>query len=179
LGLLRAIGEDLGIDVRGKRVLVIGAGGAARAAVVALAGAGAAWIGVANRTRARAEKLRTELAPKLKGTALAALPLSVELPACLEQGVDLLVNSSAVGLKGERLEVSLESCVLPGGAIYDMIYGREPTPLVASARAAGLLAVNGLGMLAGQGEEAFRLWFSAPAPAGVMRTLLERLCSEK
>ena len=60
-----------------------------------------------------------------------------------------------------------------------MVYARKPSPLVASARAAGLLAANGLGMLAGQGEEAFRLWFSSPAPAGVMRTLLEQLCSEQ
>jgi shikimate dehydrogenase len=178
LGLLQAIGGDLGIAVQGRRVLVVGAGGAARAAVVALAGAGASWIGIANRTRERAEKLRAELAPRLEGTALAALPLSTELPACLEEGVDLLVNSSAAGLKGEHLELPLARCVHPGGAVYDMIYARKATPLVASARAAGLLAADGLGMLVGQGEAAFRLWFSSSAPAGVMRRALEQLFSE-
>lgn len=176
-GLQRAIRADLGLEVRGKRVLVIGAGGAARAALVALSGAGAAWVGVANRTPERAETLVEEMAPKLEGTAFAALPLEPGLGGRLEEGVDLLVNSSAVGLKGEVFALPIERCVRPGGAVYDMVYGCAPTPLVAAAKAAGLAAADGLGMLAGQGEEAFRLWFSAPAPAGVMRAALERRSS--
>ncbi|MCM2265252.1 MAG: shikimate dehydrogenase [Desulfuromonadales bacterium] len=179
LGLLRAIREDLGLDVRGKRILVLGAGGAARAALVSLSGAGAAWVGVANRTPARAEKLVMELAPKLEGTAFAAYPLEPGLAALLENGVDLVINSSAIGLKGEVFALPIERCVCPGGAVYDMVYGCGPTPLVAAARSAGLAAADGLGMLAGQGEEAFRLWFSVPAPAGVMRAALERRGSEK
>lgn len=178
-GLLRAIREDLGLEVQGKRVLVIGAGGAARAAVVSLSRAGAAWVGVANRTPERGEKMLAELAPKLEGTAFAALPLEPALAARLEGGVDLLVNSSAIGLHGEAFALPLERCVRPGGAVYDMVYGSEPTSLVATARSAGLVAADGLGMLAGQGEEAFRLWFSVPAPAGVMRTAIERRGSEK
>jgi shikimate dehydrogenase len=179
LGLLRAIAEDLDIDVRGRRVLVAGAGGAARAAVVALAGAGAAWVGVANRTSGRAEALVASLAPRLEGTALAALPLGAGLPARLGAAVDLLVNCSAAGLKGEVLALPLEACVRPGGAVYDMLYGPAATPLVAAARAAGLTAVDGLGMLAAQGEEAFRLWFAEPAPAGIMRATLGPLGCEK
>jgi shikimate dehydrogenase len=179
LGLLRAVVEDLGVDIRGRRVLITGAGGAARAAVVALSRAGAAWIGVANRTLGRAEGLVAELAPKLQGTAFAALPLGTDLPACLGDGVDLLVNCTVAGLKGEALALSPERCVRPGGAVYDMIYGSAPTPLVAAARAAGLAAVDGLGMLAAQGEEAFHLWFAEPAPEGIMRATLGCLGCEK
>jgi shikimate dehydrogenase len=72
-----------------------------------------------------------------------------------------------------------ELYVRPGGAVYDMVYGRESTPLVLAARAAGLKAVDGLGMLAGQGEAAFRLWFETIPPAGIMRAVLERQHSEK
>ncbi len=179
LGLLRAVAEDLGVDVRGRRVLVAGAGGAARAAVVALSRAGAAWIGVANRTLQRAEALIASLAPKLEGTALAALQLAADLPVRLGDGVDLLVNCSAAGLKGEALALPLELCMRPGGAVYDMIYGQATTPLVTAARAAGLPVADGLGMLVGQGEEAFRLWFAEPAPAGIMRTAIECLGCEK
>lgn len=179
LGLLQAIRNDLGVEVRGRRVLVLGAGGAARAAVVSLAGAGAAWVGVVNRTPARAEQLLAELAPRLEGTAFAALPLEADTVAGLGGGVDLLVNSSAVGLKGERFSLPLDRCVRSGGAVYDMVYGREATPLVLAARDAGLVAADGLGMLAGQGEEAFRLWFDATPPTGIMRAALEQWRSEK
>lgn len=173
-GLLRAIDGELGVDVRGQRVLVIGAGGAARAAVVALAKAGAAWVGVVNRTPERAERLVASLALKFAGTAFAVLPLAAGLADRLESRADLLVNSSAIGLKGEPFAFPVEHWVRPGGAVYDMVYGCEPTPLVVSSRAAGLNAADGLGMLAGQGEEAFRHWFGVLPPPGIMRAVLEQ-----
>jgi shikimate dehydrogenase len=174
-GLLRAIHEDLGIGVQGKRVLILGAGGAARAALVALATAGAAWIGVANRTSERAQQLLVKLSPHFTGTAFAAYSLGGDFPAQLAGAVDLLVNSTTVGLHGAVFPWSPAICVRPAGAVYDMVYGREPTPLVLAARSAGLVAADGLGMLAGQGEEAFRLWFATPPPPGLMRATLEGL----
>lgn len=173
-GLLRAISGELGFEVQGKRALIIGAGGAARAAVVALARAGVAWIGVANRTPGRAERLVASLASRLEGTAFASLSLDDALPGRLDGGVDLLVNSSAVGLHGEAFALPVERCVRPGGVVYDMVYGGESPPLVAAARVAGIRAADGLGMLAGQGEEAFRLWFGVLPPAGIMRAVLEQ-----
>lgn len=178
-GLLRAVREELQLDVRGKRVLIVGAGGAARAALVSLARAGAAWIGIANRTPERAEKLLTDLAARLEGTAFAALPLEADLVYRIEGGVDLLVNCSAVGLQGDAFDLPLLPCVRPDGAVYDMVYGSRPTELVAAARSIGLAAVDGLGMLAGQGEEAFRLWFDTSPPSGMMRATLESLCRGK
>jgi len=174
-GLLRAIHEDLGIGVQGKRVLILGAGGAARAAVVALATAGAVWIGVANRTPERARQLLAKLSPYFAGTGFAAYSLGGEFPGQLAGAVDLLVNSTAVGLYGAAFPWSPAICVRPGGAVCDMVYGREPTPLVLAARSAGLAAADGLGMLAGQGEEAFRLWFDTPPSPGLMRATLESL----
>jgi shikimate dehydrogenase len=174
-GLLRAIHEDLGSGVQGKRVLLLGAGGAARAALVTLATAGAAWIGIANRTLARAQQLLAELSPHFAGTAFAAYSLDGDIPGRLPGPVDLLVNSTAVGWHGASFPWSPALCVRPAGAVYDMVYGCEPTPLVLAARSAGLVATDGLAMLAGQGEEAFRLWFDAPPPPGLMRATLESL----
>lgn len=174
-GLLRAIHEDLATGVEGKRVLLLGAGGAARAALVALASAGAAWIGVANRTPERAQKLIAKLSPHFSGTAFAAYSLDGDFPHQLAGEIDLLVNSTAVGLQGAAFPWSPAICVSPTGAVFDMVYGREPTPLVLAARCAGLAAADGLGMLANQGEEAFRLWFDIPVPPGLMRTTLESL----
>lgn len=172
-GLLKALETDLGVDVGGRRVLLAGAGGACRAALVACAQAGAAWIGIANRTRERALLLMDELAPQFPGTAFAVYPLSPALTKTCPQSVDLLINTSAVGLKGEDFGFPLTDCVAPGGAVYDMVYGASATPLVEDARHKGLAAADGLGMLAAQGEAAFRAWFGSPPPAGVMRRALE------
>ena len=174
-GLLRAIHEDLATGVEGKRVLLLGAGGAARAALVALATAGAAWIGVANRTQERAQKLLAKLSPHFSGTAFAAYSLDGDFPHQLAGEIDLLVNSTAVGLQGAAFPWSPAICVRPTGAVFDMVYGREPTPLVLAARCADLAAADGIGMLANQGEEAYRLWFDTPVPPGLMRATLESL----
>ena len=173
VGLLRALKDELGTTVAGKRVLILGAGGAARAGLVALAQAGAAWIGVANRTLARAEQLLAENRPRLPATEFAAFSLAAgELLKGVAGGVDLLVNSSALGLHGEGCDLPLAQLVRDGGAVYDMVYGEAATPLIKAAAAAGLTAADGLGMLAGQGEAAFSLWFAVDPPQGVMRMAL-------
>lgn len=173
VGLLRALEHELGMTVAGKRVLILGAGGAARAALVALAQAGAVWIGVANRTVARAEKLLAEIAPRLPAAEFSVFPLAADESLKLaDGGVDLLVNCSALGLHGEGCDLPLTQLVGGSGAVYDMVYGQAATPLVKAATAAGLKAADGRGMLAGQGEVAFSLWFAVDPPQGVMRTAL-------
>jgi len=173
IGLIRALSGELGFSVDGKRVLVIGAGGAARAALVALARAGATWIGVANRTVSRAEKLLAELSPRLSGTALAAFPLGSDGSIDgLPERVDLLVNTSALGLHDDSCELSPKKLLHPVGGVYDMVYGPQATQLVLAAQADGLAAADGRGMLAGQGEAAFSLWFGVNPSPGVMRQAL-------
>ena len=173
-GLLKALKQELGIEVPGLRVMLLGAGGACRAALVALCRSGAAWVGIANRTDERSRSLITEFAEQFKGTTLASFPLSTALSAACPEPVDLLVNTSAVGLKGEAFGFPVTGCVRPGGSVYDMVYMAETTPLVRQARRAGLAAADGLGMLAGQGEIAFELWFGTPPQKAVMRRALER-----
>lgn len=172
-GLLKALKHELGFEVSGRRIMLLGAGGACRAALVALCQSGAAWIGIANRTRERSHALIAELADHFKGTTLASFSLSASLPARCPKPVDLLVNTSAVGLKGETLDFPVTGCLRPGGSVYDMVYATEPTPLIREARQAGLAAADGLGMLAGQGEIAFELWFDKPPQTHIMRRAIE------
>ncbi len=173
IGLVRALSEELSLSVRGKSVLVVGAGGAARAALVALAGAGASWMGVANRTASRADRLLQELAPHLPQVELVSLPLhGSALAEALPQQVDLLVNTSALGLHGEPCDLPLTRLVRGSGSVYDMVYGRQATPLIEAAQRAGFAAADGRGMLAGQGAAAFSLWFGIDPPPGVMRAAL-------
>lgn len=174
VGLLKALKMELGVDVAGKRVLLLGAGGAARAALVALAQAGAKEIGIANRTRKRAQALVEGLASEFSGTAFAHHDLAGSL--CIEnkESFDLVVNTSAVGLKGESFGFCVADCLKPAGAVYDMVYAPAPTALINEAIASGRRAADGLSMLIAQGEAAFQLWFDRVPEAGAMARALKR-----
>ena len=172
LGLLKALKQELGCDVAGKRVLLLGAGGACRAALVALCQAKVSWLGIANRTRNRSQKLVEEFSAKFSGTAFAHYELGPSLLGTCDEPVDLLVNTTAVGLKGEDFGFPVVNCLKPSGAVFDMVYTPESTMLLDQARKRGLAAVDGLGMLAAQGEGAFSLWFGqAPEPLVMRRAL--------
>ena len=177
-GFLKALAEDLHFSAAGGRILLLGAGGACRAALVSLALAGAAWIGLANRTRARAEALAEVFAGAFADTRIEVLDLSRgALSAPLRQ-VDLLVNTTAVGLQGEQFDDLPWDNLRPAAAVYDMVYRRDATPLVQEALRRGHRAADGIGMLAGQGEEAFFLWFGQRPPEGMMEHWLRQHLAE-
>jgi shikimate dehydrogenase len=131
---------------------VLGAGGAARAVVVALADAGAPVIRLINRTREKAEALR-ELAPDVMQV------VDWEARESALSGARLLVNTTSLGMVGQPpLTVDLEH--LPREAlVYDIVYRPLETDLLALARARGNKVVEGLGMLLFQARPGFRLWF--------------------
>ena len=171
-GLLMALKQELGCDVAGKRVLLLGAGGACRAALVALCQAKVAWVGIANRTGRRSKRLIEEFSAKFSGTAFAEYELGSSLLKTCDEPVDLLLNTTAVGLKGEDFGFPVVDCLKPSGSVFDMVYTPESTMLLDQARKRGLAAVDGLGMLAAQGEGAFSLWFGqAPEPLVMRRAL--------
>jgi shikimate dehydrogenase len=153
-GLLAALGRTP-LDAR---ALVLGAGGAARAAVWALAGEDAR-VEVWNRTAARA----VELCAQLGGRA-------VDDPGQSEY--DLIVNTTAVGLDGEdpfrELPLSAAGFV-PGQTVVDMVYGEEPSRLLAAAAAAGAATVDGLEILVQQGALSFEIWTGRRPDLDVMR----------
>ena len=168
-GFLASLQQDLRIDPQGKQVVVIGAGGACRAAMAALGGSGAHKIVVANRTKEKAEALAGEMRNSFSATEIKATALSeFDLADCLSSA-DLLVNSTSVGLSGEIFPDFIIDRLAEGAAVYDMVYAEEPTPLIEMAGRRGLPCADGRGMLVAQGEAAFYKWFGVEPESGVMR----------
>ena len=163
----RAIREDLQLELRGARVLLLGAGGAGRVAALKLASDGVRELFLVNRTARKAQDVAREIQERFP-----VVQVSVGYPAA---PVDLMVNATSLGLKeGDALpldtaQFSLSRC----GAVYDMIYRPAETPLLKMAREAGRRAANGLGMLLYQGAAALEIWSGQPAPVEVMRRALE------
>lgn len=172
-GLLISLERDLDCLVAGKRIVVLGAGGAARGAVAALAEAGTAAITVVNRTLSTASQLAAELHGHVASQQLIAVADFSMLPQLLPE-TDLVINATSLGLHGEEI-AGLDLALLPAAAkVYDMVYGASSTPLVSSARQRGLQACDGLGMLAAQGELAFCHWTGVTPPAGLMPMALQQ-----
>lgn len=143
-GFLHAL-SDAGVSPAGKKVLLLGAGGAAKAVAVSLAGAKAAEIAVCNRTAEKARNL-TVAAPDV----LRAAPFTPEALRREAAGTSLLVNCTSLGMEGtagQFGDFSFLDALPPGAAVYDLIYRPEETELLRRAKARGLQAVNGLGML--------------------------------
>ncbi|BCA80221.1 shikimate dehydrogenase [Desulfuromonas sp. AOP6] len=167
-GFLHALGVDLGFVPAKKKILVLGAGGASRAALVALAQAGAATIVIANRTPARARLLCESFSAFFPGTDFACSSLDAGELCQFFAGVDLLVNTSAMGLKGESCAHLPWHCLPEAACVYDMVYARGKTSLQIEAEKRGHSTADGRGMLIAQGEAAFALWTGQESPSGVM-----------
>ena len=164
-GFSKAIKEDFDMTLKGKRILILGAGGAGRAIAVQCVIEGAAKVIVANRTQSKAQSVVAD-------AGVEAVELtSRELARALTQ-VDLLVNATSVGLKpGETLPLPPDA-LTPHLAVYDTIYRPAETQLVQQANAAGAKVANGLSMLLHQGAKSFELWTKHKAPLVVMRRAL-------
>ena len=170
-GFLRALTHDARFDPAAARVLLLGAGGAARAVVVTLAQAGAAHVTVANRTLARAETV-AELASS-HGLSAQSIPLDGQ--ALRETGAtwDLIVNTTSIGMRHSAAENQspMAASLIPSGAlVYDLVYNPPITPLLEAALAAGTRTLSGLSMLVYQGAESFTLWTGMEAPVEEMMT---------
>ena len=170
-GFVRALEQDAAFDAKGKRVLLLGAGGAARAVLVAMARLGADHVTVANRTLPRAAVL-AELARSWGLAARAVLlddqPLSRERA---DSSWDLIVNATSMGMRHSQAEgeLAMAAALIPSGAlVYDLVYNPPVTPLLEAAKAAGAQTLPGLPMLVYQGAEAFTLWTGIEAPTEVM-----------
>jgi shikimate dehydrogenase len=164
----RSLQEDLGLSLRGARVFLLGAGGAARAIALKLATEQLAGLFLLNRTRSKADALAREI--KLR---VPALPVGVGYPP---EPVDLLINATSLGLDpADPLPLEVGRFPLSRArACYDVVYRPATTPLLAAARAAGCQTANGLGMLLHQGAKALEIWTGKTAPLAVMRQALEQ-----
>ena len=152
---LRDIEVNLGLPLKGQRVLLLGAGGATRGALAPIARAGAARIVIANRTAGKAAALAQEMAPHLPGTVVEGGGFGDLAPG---DAFDIVINATAASLAGEAPAVPA-SAFAAGALAYDMVYGKGLTPFLKLAQAGGTARVaDGVGMLVEQAAEAFAWW---------------------
>jgi shikimate dehydrogenase len=177
-GLAASLVERLGIDnLREKTVALLGTGGAARAAIVALGGLGTKEIRVVARDGERAESLTKELKASTKAR-LRAFSWS-DWPQ-VAADTALLVNATSAGMRGQpSLTISLDP--LPqAAAVCDIVYNPLETPLLAEARARGHVTIDGLGMLMHQAVPAFEAFYSVtPAVTPALRKDLEKTLNDR
>ena len=170
-GFLRALREDGGFDPAGARVLVAGAGGAARAVAVALIDCGAASVTFINRTFSRATKLVEEVGRQAGSTELHAMPDVHASWRASAISCRLLINCTSVGMastkeeKGSPVPIEL---IPPDALVFDLNYRPAKTPLMVAAEERGSRVLGGLPMLVYQGAESFRLWTGREGPLDVM-----------
>jgi len=166
--LVTAVGEDLQLELRGARMLLLGAGGAGCAAALRLAAENVAELFLVNRTRSKAEALAAEIKRRFPPVRAA-----VGYPPA---AVDLVLNATSLGLRpGDPSPLDEKQFSLKRTrAVYDLIYNPAETALLQAARANGCQTANGLGMLLHQGAKAFEIWTGKPAPLDVMRRALEQ-----
>ncbi|MDD3886947.1 MAG: hypothetical protein PHI35_08740, partial [Victivallaceae bacterium] len=169
-GLEMALRHDLGVEIAGKTLLFIGAGGAARATGYHLAAKGAGRLLITNRTPERAEALAYGIAAAAPGCVTEAAPLgdrdTLKRWIC---DADVLIQATSAGLRADDTPpFELELLKLhPSLKIFDAIY--RPTPLLCYARNLGMSCTDGESMLIYQGARSFELWTGLKAPIEAMR----------
>lgn len=166
--IVRSLREDLGLELPGKRVLILGAGGAGRVAALKLAAEKVGELFLVNRTHSKAASVAAEIRRRH-----GMLPVQLEYP---RGEVDLTINATSLGLNvsdplpHDERQFSLRQ----SRAVYDMIYRPAETKFLGLAKAGGSQVANGLGMLLYQGAKALEIWTGQPAPVEVMRQALEK-----
>ncbi|OPY57865.1 MAG: Shikimate dehydrogenase [Pelotomaculum sp. PtaU1.Bin035] len=176
-GFLRALKEKAGFTPAAKKILILGAGGAARAVAVQSALAGARKVFLSNRSKNRAEVL-ADLVTMKSGVEVEVVPW----PGCGEEPdlaealycADLVVQTTPVGMypnEGSTIQLPY-TLFRPGQVACDLVYNPVETLFLKSASQAGATVVDGLGMLLYQGVLAFELWTGASAPVDIMRKAL-------
>ncbi len=172
-GFLRGVKEDGGIDPAGKRILVLGAGGAARAITVELALAGASQITIVNRSAGRGQALVDDLRQR---TGVSSQFKPWDSTYSVGSEADILVNATSIGLfPGVEMmpDVNIKS-VRPDLLVCDVVPNPPETRFIQAARKQGLKTLTGLPMLVYQGAIAFEMWTGLKAPESVMKSALEK-----
>ena len=168
-GFLRALQQGGSFQPRGRRTLILGAGGAARGVVLALAREGVGHLTIANRTPERAESL-AQLA-RGRGITAQAIPLSGADLTEAAASAELIVNCTTIGMTHGpgAADSPLPRQAIPVTAlVYDLVYNPLETRLLRDAAQIGAATLGGIQMLVYQGAASFELWHEQPAPVAVM-----------
>lgn len=159
------------VDPNGKRITILGAGGAARAIAVELGLAGAASITIVNRSEQRALPLVELLRDRVKVEAAFA---KISGDHQVDPGTEIFINATSIGLGDANARVPVDPASLrPGLIVADVIFNPASTRLLREAQAHGCQTLDGLGMLVNQAVIAFKIWTGRDADAAVMREALE------
>ncbi len=170
-GFLRGVREDAGVDPKGKRVVMLGAGGAARAVATELALAGASRIAIVNRTVQRGAAMVDDLRAN---TGADVQFVAWEGTYAVPADTDIFVNATSIGLYPDvdaMPDVDL-GAARDGMLVCDVVFNPPETPLVKAAKARGLPVLDGLSMLVYQGVIGFELWTGQRASEAVMKQAL-------
>jgi len=172
-GFLRSLREDGGTDPAGKNIVLLGAGGAARAIGVELALAGARHIRVVNRTPSRGKELVELINDK---TDASAEYIVWDTPYVLPEGTDILVNATSIGLYPDvEAKPDIDYTSIRGGLIVcDVIPNPPRTVFLREVESRGAKTLDGLGMLVYQGTIGFKMWTGADAPVWEMKEALKQ-----
>ncbi|MEA1904383.1 MAG: shikimate dehydrogenase [Candidatus Hadarchaeota archaeon] len=175
-GAVKALKEGVG-ELRGRKVVLLGAGGAARAIAFSLAEAGVE-LTLANRTASKARKLAASIEQKL-GSKVKQVELKQEvLKGVLEQA-DVLINATSVGMYPDVDRTLVKGDIMHSGLVVnDIVYEPLTTRLLREAKDAGAQTISGLGMLTHQGAASFELWTGKKAPIDVMRAAVRKKLRE-
>ena len=169
-GFLRALQDESGFSPKGRGALVLGAGGAARAVVLALSRDKVSSLTIANRTVSKAQGM-AELARENGVAAAAAIPLERDSLTQAAQEAELIVNCTSMGMtrgSDEGGTPLTRDQIPPSALVNDLVYNPRVTPLLREAEAAGAQTLGGIHMLVYQGATAFEMWTGKPAPVAVM-----------
>ena len=172
MGFLQDLKAVAGITPEGKRVMVVGCGGAGRAVAIGCASAGAGTLALVNRTFDRARAVVGEIQAKFPDVPVEASALA-GLPPEVTHTFDLIVQCTTAGLRPDDPPALPVVAFRPGQILYDIVYTSPSTPTMTAARTAGATAFNGLGMLVRQGAAAFRIWTGRDADIEAMLAAVE------
>jgi shikimate dehydrogenase len=173
IGAVKALAAS-GVDIPGSRVLILGAGGAARAVAYQLAKDGAR-VTIANRTLERAQELAENVRSvgNANGTGLEELPK-------LTADADIIINTTSVGMHPETDRTLVTADMMhTGQVIFDIVYSPLKTRLLMEAKKAGAVTIDGIRMLVLQGAESFRIWTGIEPPVDVMEQAVRDVLGSK
>ncbi len=168
-GFVRSLELDKGISLKGKKIFILGAGGAAKSIALTLAGQNVREIVICNRTLEKAKEISDRVNRNFRHCC-SPLPADPEKMRPSLSDVDILVNTTNLGMHPDTGSLPIEPKLLSRRLlVYDIIYHPLKTRLLEEAERAGCATMNGLGMLIYQGAEAFSLWTGLEAPIDVMK----------
>ncbi len=175
-GAIEALRERVG-ELGGRKVVLLGAGGAARAIAFSLAEAGVE-LTIANRTVSKARELAASVERKL-GPKVSYVELKKDVLKGVLENADILINATSVGMYPNVDQTPVEADIIHSGLIVnDIVYEPLMTRLLCEAKDVGAQTVNGLEMLVHQGAASFELWTGRRAPIDVMRAAVKRVLQE-